>query len=139
MSDPITAKSILDFLKVELANHLGTYRYPNKLTTPAIRIGDTIPPSGITITGLEVIIPFFPTTSTNSVGGGTASYSRRMWHLQVIDRGGNDNSNTKFLEILQSFESSRAYMGLDIVQYPIERDDRGLPAARVSFYLNEVH
>lgn len=47
---------------------LGTYRYPGGQTTPALYVGD--PPEGVTVTGLEVLIPATPESTVISTFAG---------------------------------------------------------------------
>lgn len=94
-----------------IPNQIGTYTYVNGYQGVAIAIGN--PPNDITVSGVEVIIPNFPTISKSHQYGYTHHRCER-WKLVVINHGqSKDNWFTAIDRILRYFPNCS---GVDIPQ-----------------------
>ncbi|MGV2830601.1 hypothetical protein [Myxosarcina sp. GI1(2024)] len=86
----MTPKELKDLIIEAIPDQLGTYTYPNGHTDRAIAIGN--PPNNLKVSGVEVIIPNFPTTENNYLYGDTYFHRCEKWKVAIVNHG-NDKGN----------------------------------------------
>jgi hypothetical protein len=82
----LTPASLKTRLLALLDGAIGEYDFGSGYTEPAVAIGDR--PEGVTVSGVELIIPYFPDVPESQRVCGSV-YRREFWTLSLLLHGGS--------------------------------------------------
>jgi hypothetical protein len=102
----MTPAELKNQIQSVLPTQLGKYTYSNGFTTPAIAVGQV--PNEIEVTGIEIIIPNFPTIPESLQAGDTFIHRQERWVIEIVNHG-SDKANfyTVIDRLMRYFPRSR--------------------------------
>jgi len=80
----MNVQTLTNKLTTALTGLLGIYKYTNGFTRPAIAVGES--PPGVTVSGLEVILPIMPDSSGQWLSN--EIYRKDTWDIVLVQREG---------------------------------------------------
>lgn len=122
-NDPITQFTpgdLVQFLKNEIPEYLGTYTYPEGYTTDAISVGTV--PNEVEVDGFEVILPVYPRLSGGVYKTRRTTHIEQLWTLDFIN---HDSDKTGSLARKGEF-----FMMIQKIVLLLPRTVSGLPVSQ---------
>lgn len=112
---------------------IGSYTYPDGRTREAIAVSK--PPNGITVDGLEYIIPNFP-TFPKSCRSPYFTHRQEKWTIAIVNHNGDDDKGILFT-VVDKLSRSLSYLGSSGQEIPVGDPTKSLQQYIFSFYHSE--